>query len=90
MPTGQRSPFEVVKPELFLKLLMRLLADPARLDGTCKLHHRGIWGQVGQIVFAVSGRAMSVDQPDFLARKMLGSHVMDTLARVVGHPHAQG
>ena len=95
---GPRSAFEVVKPELFLELLMRLLADPARLDGTCKLLHRGVWGQVGQIAFALSGRAMFADQPDFLARQMLGSpfgeaqdrHVMDTLGRAVGHTHAQG
>ena len=87
---GPRSAFEVVKPELFLELLMRLLADPARLDGTCKLLHRGVWGQVGQIEFALSGRAMFADQPDFLARQMLGSHVMDTLGRAVGHTHAQG
>ena len=31
-----RSPFEVVEPEFFLRLLVRLLADPPGFDGSGK------------------------------------------------------
>ena len=34
------TPFEVVEAEFFLELLMRLFADPARLDGTGQLLDR--------------------------------------------------
>jgi hypothetical protein len=34
---GPGSPLEVVETEFFLQLLMRLFADPTRLDGTGQL-----------------------------------------------------
>lgn len=42
---------EVIKPEFFLKLLMRLLKDPARLDGHGQVLVRGIRRQVREVTF---------------------------------------
>src|SRR3954453_16609497 len=48
---------EVVQPQLFLELLMQLLAYPARLDRDRQgLECRG-GGKVGQVVLALAGRA---------------------------------
>src|SRR3954453_16998524 len=48
---------EVVQPQLFLELLMQLLAYPARLDRDGQgLECRG-GGKVGQVVLALAGRA---------------------------------
>jgi hypothetical protein len=38
---GPGSSLEVVKTEFLLKLLVRLLIDPASLDGCCQLPQRG-------------------------------------------------
>ena len=54
---------EVVQPQLFLELLMQLLAYPARLDRDRQgLECRG-GGKVGQVVLALAGRAMLPDEP---------------------------
>ena len=41
---------------------MRLFADPARLDGAGEVLERSIGGQVGEVVFALAGRAVLADQ----------------------------
>lgn len=42
MQPGPGSPFEVVETELFLELLVCLLADPARLDRASQILDRGV------------------------------------------------
>lgn len=63
----------MVEAEFLLELLMRLFADPARLDGTCKLLERDVRGKVGEIVFALASRAMLADDPDLLSGQVLGN-----------------
>ena len=65
MQTCPRPPFEVVEAELFLELLMRLLADPTCLDGAGEHLQRRLRRQVGEIVFALAVRTVLSDQPDF-------------------------
>ena len=83
-----RSAFEVIKPELFLELLMCLFADPSRLDRRRKRLECGVGRQVRQIIFLLSARAPFADQPDFL----LPGHGLDTTVAhampvAVGHPY---
>jgi len=47
--SGPGSSFEVIQPQFFLELLMRLFADPARLDRADKGLDRGVAGQIGEI-----------------------------------------
>jgi hypothetical protein len=49
-----RSTFEVIKPKLFLELLVRLLAHPARLDCRGKTPQRCVGRQVGEVVLALA------------------------------------
>jgi len=79
----------VVEAELLLQLLVRLLADPPRLDGAGEVLQRRVGGQVGELVFAFAGRAMLADEPDLLAGQMLVAQVADTLGWVVGHADAK-
>jgi hypothetical protein len=48
------SSLEVIKPELFLELLMGLLANPARLDGAGERLDRRVGWQVREVVFALA------------------------------------
>ena len=48
------SPFEVVEAELFLELLMGLLADPPRFDGAGQLLDRRVSRHVGEVVLALA------------------------------------
>src|SRR3954451_7288695 len=74
---------EVVQPQLFLELLMQLLAYPARLDQDRQgLECRG-GGKVGQVVLALAGRAMLPDEPRLLAGQVLPA----CGDRTVGHAH---
>ena len=41
-----RSPLEVIEAELFLQLLMGLLADPAGLNGAGQLLEQCVGGQI--------------------------------------------
>src|SRR3974390_69256 len=59
--------FEVIKPKLFLELLMGLFADPARLDGAGKRLNRRVGWQVREIVFAFPTGATFADQPGLVA-----------------------
>ena len=67
---------------------MGLFADPARLDGPGQLFERRVGGQVGQIVFALTGRTMFANNPDILAGQMLASIVMNALWRAIGDADA--
>ena len=82
------SSLEVVEAELFFQLLMGLLADPSRLDGGGQGAQVRLGGQVGEIVFLLSGRPVFADQPGLVPRKMLLTLVPDPLRRSVGDPHA--
>jgi hypothetical protein len=45
---------EVVEAEFFLHLLMRLFADPARLEQPNQALHGSIGGQVGEVVLPLA------------------------------------
>jgi hypothetical protein len=80
---------EVVEPEFFLELLVRLLANPSGLDGGRKLLERSVGGQVGQVVLALAGRALLPHDPHLLAGQVLRSHVVDPLRRSIGYADTQ-
>lgn len=65
MKSGPGSPFEVIQPQFLLELLMRLFADPARLDRAGESLDRSVAGQIGEIIFSLAIRAMLTHQPDF-------------------------
>ena len=52
---------EVVEAEFLLHLLVRLLADPARLDEPGEALDRGVGGQVGEVVLRLAGGAALAD-----------------------------
>ena len=80
--------FEVVEAEFFLELLVRLLADPPRLDGARQAPDRRVGGQVRKIVLSLAGRKVLPNQPDFLAGQMLVAHLADALGRTIGDANA--
>jgi hypothetical protein len=45
---------EVIEAEFFLELLVGLLANPSRLDGSCQSVQVSVRRQVGEIVFLLS------------------------------------
>src|SRR5271168_4486403 len=85
-----RAAFEVVEAQFFLELLLRLLADPSRLDRSGERLEVGLCRQVGKIVFALARDAALADQPGLLARHVLHPLLMDALGRTIGDPHAHG
>lgn len=80
----------MIKAELFLELLMGLLADPTGFDGAGQLLERGIDRQVAEVVFALGGGTMLADQLYLLAGKMLLLKVTDALRRAVSNLDAHG
>src|ERR1044071_5512447 len=72
----------MVKAEFLLELLMRLLADPPRLDGGREPFERGLGWQVGYIVLLLPGRSPLADKPDLIARHALHA--------IVEHPVLMG
>ena len=66
---------------------MRLLTDRPRLD--CGGHgvQVGLGGQVGEIVFLLSRRALFADEPGLVPRQMLLTFVPNPLRRSVGRAH---
>ena len=78
------STLEVVKANLLFELLMRLLADPARLDGGGQCAQVSLGRKVGEIVFLFAVVSLFADEPNFLARQMLLAFVPDPLRRPVG------
>ena len=85
-----RSSLEVIEAELFLQLLMGLLADPAGFDGAGQLPERCVDGQIAEVVFAFASGAVLADQPYLFAGRMLLAEITDPLRRAVCHPHAHG
>ena len=59
--------FVVIQPQLFLELLVRLLARPACLDGGSELFEAGFWRVAGEVEFAFACGAVLAHEPAFLA-----------------------
>ena len=87
---GPGSSFEVIEAEFLLELLMRLFANPARLDPTGESLDRGVAGQIGEIIFSLAIRAMLTHQPDFFTWHVLGPGRADPLRRTISNAHAHG
>ena len=60
------STLEVIETEFFLQLLVRLLANPSRLDGGRQGAQLSL-RQSGEIVFLLSRRPVFADEPNLLA-----------------------
>src|SRR5579875_346260 len=86
MQPGPRSPLERAEPEFLLELLVRLLANPACLDGRGEPAQRRIRRQIAQIIFPLAAAAPLAHQPDLLAGQM----AVAGTARPIGDPHAPG
>lgn len=76
----------MVEAEFLLELLLRLFADPARLDSAGEPLERGVGGKVGELIVALAGRAVLADRPDLLAGQMVGPNVTDPLGWTVRDP----
>jgi hypothetical protein len=63
MQARPRSALEVIQAKFFLELLMRLFADPARLDGTGDILDWRVRRKAGEIVFSLSAGAILAHQP---------------------------
>ena len=87
MKTMPRPSLEVVEAELLLQLLVGLLTDPSRLDRGSQAAQIHPGGQVGQIVFLLSGHAVLADEPSLVAGKMLLTFVPYPLRSPVGDAH---
>ncbi len=88
MKSRPGSSFEVVKPELFLQLLMGLLTDPARLDSAGQCLDRRVSRQVREVVFSLPIGTTFSDQPRLRTGHVLATHVLNALPRSIGDPHA--
>lgn len=86
MKSQPRSPLEVIEAELFLLLLIGLLADPVGLDGAGQLPERCADGQIAEVAFALAGGAVLADQPHLVAGKMLLAEITDPRRRAACHP----
>jgi len=87
--TPPRAALEVIEAEFFLHLLVRLLADPARLDGRGELPHCRLGRQIGEIILALARRAVLADQPDLVPGQMLTGAAVQAHCRSIGDPHAK-
>ena len=83
---GPGSSLEVVKTEFLLKLLVRLLADPASLNGCRQTAQRSARREIAEIVFALAAAAPFTDEPDVFT----GQVAMARAARSIGYAHALG
>ena len=81
MQPRPRAALEVIKTEFFLELLMRPLADPARLDGTGNILDRRVCREIGEIVFSLAVGTMLAHQPGFFTRHMLCAGVADRFVK---------
>ena len=81
------SSLEVIETELFLQLLVSLLANPSRLDGSRQGQQVGLRRQVGEIVFLLSRHPVFADEPSLVPGQMLLTLVPDPLRWSVGHSH---
>ena len=57
------SSLEVIETEFFFQLLVSLLANPSRLDGSRQGAQVGLRRQIGEIVFFLSRHPVFTDQP---------------------------
>src|SRR5689334_24971108 len=78
---GPGAALEVVEAELLLRLLVRLLADPARLDRGRQLPERRLGRQVGQVVLPLARGAVLADQPDLVPGQVPAVAELRTLRR---------
>ena len=82
------SAFEVIETEFFFHLLVSLLANPSRLDGSRQGAQVSRRRQVGEIVFPLSRHPVFADEPSRVPGQMLLALVPDPLRRSIGDPHA--
>src|SRR3974390_1483040 len=90
MQAPPRTSFEVIEAEFLFELLVRLLANPTRLDCCGKRLEIDFRGQIGEIIFSFARVAPFAYEPSFLARHMLLAFVADTLRPPVSDAHANG
>src|SRR3954463_1738086 len=88
MQAPPRAALEVIEPEFFLELLVRLLTYPARLDQGGQLLQRRVWRQVGQVVLALPRGTVLAHQPHLIAGQMLMGLPVQTNRWPVGDPYA--
>jgi len=67
MKTLPGSPFEVIKSELLLQLLMRLLTNPSCLNGGGQCAQIRRRREIGEIVFLFPGGTLLANEPSFVA-----------------------
>src|SRR3712207_6737402 len=67
---GPGAPLEVAQAQFLLELLVRLLADPTRLDRGGEGAQRCPRRQVAEVVLALAARTPLADQPGLLARQV--------------------
>src|ERR1700747_433334 len=87
MTSLPRPSLEMVEAELLLQLLVVLLTDPSRLDRGSQAAQIHPGGQVGKIVFLLSGHAVLTDEPSLVAGKVLLTFVPYPLRRPVSDAH---
>jgi hypothetical protein len=80
----------VIKSKLLFQLLMRLLANPSRLDGGRQGAQVRLCRQVGEIVFLLSRHPVFADEPRLLPGQMLPALVPDSLWWSVCYAHTDG
>lgn len=85
-----RAALEMVGAQLFLHLLVGLLAHPARLDGGGEGFGVGSGRWVGEIVFVFVRRAPFAHQPSLFSWHMLLDLVIDALGRTIRDADAAG
>jgi len=79
---------EVIETEFLFQLLVRLLANPSRLDGGRQGAQVRLRRQVCEIVFLLSRYPVFADEPSLVPGQMLLALVPDPLRWSVGDPHA--
>ena len=87
---GPRPALEMVEPQLFLQLLVRLLARPAHPYRDRQDLEPCPRRQVRQIVFALAGCTVLADHPGLFSQHVRGAAVTDPLRRPVCHLDAPG
>ena len=84
------SAFEVIETEFFFHLLVSLLANPSRLDGSRQGAQVSRRRQVGEIVFLLSRHPVFADEPSRVPGQMLLALVPDSLWWSVCYAHTDG
>src|SRR5437870_13802574 len=79
------SALEVIETEFFFQLLVSLLANPSRLDGSRQGAKVSLRRQVGEIVFLLPRHSVFADEPSLVPWQMLLALVPDPLRWSVGY-----